>query len=258
MTNAINANFLRAYQSAGQFGKQSATSAKTKSADAADKNLLESFGANADVKLSDAGLSALKLQSDAVDDKDSGAVKADEEKLSAKAQKYLDNLRKKYGDYDFIVSNDMDTSKTAGSTKEYSVMFTTEELEKMADDDEYSDKVMGQVGKAVDLLKGISEKDLGEGVQFSQLGVSIDSEGNMKLFAQLEQMSAEQKERFEAAKEKRAEEQKNNDKSLDDKPEEPVSILFKSADVEASSEEELLAKIFGIKWDDIPEEEALI
>ncbi|MBQ3452337.1 MAG: hypothetical protein IJG32_08725, partial [Selenomonadaceae bacterium] len=138
--------------------------------------------------------------------------------------------------------------------------FTTEELEKMADDEDYAKKVMGQVGNAVDMLKNISEKDLGEGVKFAQLGVSFDSEGNMKLFAQLEKLSADQQERFEAAKEKRVEAQKNTDKSLDDEPPEEglTSILFKSADVEASNEEELLAKIFGINWDEISEEEALI
>ena len=258
MANTINPNFFRAYQTAGQFSKPTTSSAKTNKIES-EKNLLESFGANANVEFSEAGLSAMKLQSDNVDEEAGGAVKSDEQKLSPKAQSYLENLRKKYGDYNFVVSNDMDTSKTLGSDKEYSVMFTTEELEKMAEDDEYAEKVMGQVGNAVDMLKNISEKDLGEGVQFSQLGVSIDSEGNMTLFAQLEKLSAEQKERFEAAKEKRADEQKNTDKSIDDMPpEESTSILFKSADVEASTEEELFAKIFGINWDDIPEEEALI
>ena len=109
------------------------------------------------------------------------------------------------------------------------------------------------------MLKNLSEKDLGEGVQFSQLSVSFDSEGNMKLFAQLEQLSTEQQERLEAAKEKHAEEQKANDEAKTEKsPEDGMPVVFKSADVEASNEEELLAKIFGINWDEIPEEEALI
>ena len=140
-------------------------------------------------------------------------------------------------------------------------MFTTEELEKMAEDDEYAEKVMGQVGKAVDALKNISEKDLGEGVQFAQLSVSLDSEGNMKFFAQLEKLSEQQQRRFEEAKEKRAEENakaeeqaKAEEKSKDD----GMPVVFKSADIEADSEEELLDKIFGIKWDEIPEEEVLI
>lgn len=245
MLNAISANLFKSYQAAGQPSNQTTN---LNQQPAAENNPFAP--ANANVEISDAGLALLKSQD--VDD---------EQKLSAKAQGFLEKLREKYGDYNFVVSNDMDTSKTLGSDKEYSVMFTTEELEKMADDDEYAEKVMGQVGKAVDMLKNISEKDLGEGVQFSQLGVSFDSEGNMKIFAQLEKLSEEQQKRFEEAKAKRAEEQEAADKKAQaekEPPDDGMPVVFKSADVEAANEEELLNKIFGIKWDEIPEEEVLI
>ena len=244
MLNTISASFLKSYQSVVQFGNQSTTSTKP----AAEQNPVANFMADTTVELSDEGLNAL-----------ANSNTNDEAQLSDKAKSFLENLRKKYGDYDFIVSNDMDTSKTVGSTKEYSVMFTAEEIEQMANDEDYAAKMMGQVGNAVDILKNLSEKDLGEGVQFSQLGVSFDSEGNMTLFAQLEKLSTEQQERLEAAKEKRAEEQKATEEKIDKaSPEDGMPVVFKSADVEASNEEELLAKIFGINWDEIPEEEALI
>lgn len=232
MTNAINSNYFMQYQNAGQIGKQTATSTE---ADA--QNLLKEYGADTKVEISDAGRNALQ------------AAKGDESQLSAKAQSYLESLRKKYGDYDFVVSNNLDAAQTVGSDKEYSVIFTVEELEKMAEDDDYAQKVMGQVGDAVDMMKGLWEKDLGEGVQFSQLSVTFDSEGNMKLFAQLEKLSAEQKERLEAAQEKRAKEQAEDD---------GMPVVFKSADIEAENAEELLNKIFGIDWSKIPEEEVRI
>ena len=232
MTNAIGTNYLQQYQNAG-IGKQT-TAAQTL---ADDQNLLAQYGADTKVEISDAGRNALQ------------ASKGDESQLSAKAQSYLESLRKKYGDYDFVVSNNLDAAQTVGSSKEYSVIFTTEELEKMAEDEDYAQKVMGQVGDAVDTIKGLWEKDLGEGVQFSQLSVTFDSEGNMKLFAQLEKLSAEQKERLEAAQEKRAEEQAKDD---------GMPVVFQSADVEASTAEELLNKIFGIDWSKIPEEETRI
>lgn len=243
MMNAINTNYFLQYQNAGQLGKQAANQNNA----VADQNYFANYAADATVEISDAGLNALNKAQNA---------QSDEEKLSAKAQSFLEGLREKYGDYDFVVSNDLDTSKTVGGTKAYSVILTTEELEKMADDDEYAQKVMGQVGKAVDMLNNLSEKDLGEGVQFSQLSVRFDSEGNMKLFAQLEKLSAEQKERLEAAREKRAEEEKT--KASEDEQPELTKIIFKSADVEASDEEELFAKIFGIDWSKIPDEEAYI
>ena len=240
MLNAINANLFKSYQTAGQPDNR-ATNSNQKTA---DNNPFSSAGAN--VEISEAGL-ALSQTVQPIDD---------EQKLSAKAQSYLEKLRDKYGDYNFVVSNDMDTTKTLGSDKEYSVMFTTEELEKMAADEEYAGKVMGQVGKAVDMLKNISEKDLGEGVQFSQLGVSFDSEGNMTIFAQLEKLSEEQQQRLAEAKEKRAEEQK--EAQAENPVDDGMPVVFKSADVEAANEEEFLTKVFGIKWDEIPEEEALI
>ena len=241
MTNAINSNYFLQYQNAGQLGKYNATQSKS----AEDMNSLAGYLADTKVEISDAGLQALKQS------------ESDESKLSTKAQNYLASLREKYGDYDFIVSNDLDASKTVGSDKEYSVLLTAEEVEKMAEDDDYAQKVMGQVGDAVNVLKDLSEKDLGEGVQFSQLSVSFDSDGNMKLFAQLEKLTADQKERLEAAKEKRAEEQKEAaQKAKDDKEpkDDGMPITFQGADVEADSEEELLKKIFEIDWSKIPAE----
>ena len=269
MANTINTTYFPQFRNAGNVGKGTTTSTKTSA-----KNPVAQYGANTTVELSGAGKNALaKLQSDAVDEYDVNGFAAetdaavdDESKLSAKAKSFLEGLRQKYGDYDFIVSNDLDASKTVGSTKAYSVLLTNEELEKMADDEEYAKKVMGNVGKAVDTLKDLSEKDLGEGVEFSQLSVSFDDEGNMKLFAQLEKLSADQQERLEVAKEKRAEEKKEAAQKAEDAAKEDVDaeppewsrILFKGADVEADSAEELLAKIFQIDWNKIDEEEAFI
>lgn len=241
MLNMISTNYFTQYQNAAQLGKHTTVPNIN-----AEKN---SSTLSATVEISDAGLDALK---------NADANVPAENKLSDKAKSFLESLRQKYGDYDFMVSDNPDAAQTVGSTKEYSVIFTPEELEKMADDDDYAQKVMGQVGTAVDMLKDLSEKDLGEGVQFSQLSVSIDDEGNMKLFAQLEKLSAEQKERLNAARERRAEESKAEE--TEDKTDEPelTKILFKGADVEADSAEELLTKIFGIDWNEIAEEEAYI
>lgn len=247
MTNAINNNYFLQYQNAGQIGKQAAAQ-KFNAVDT--KDTFASYAADATVEISNAGRNALQASQD-----------NDESKLSAKAQSFLAGLREKYGDYNFVVSDNLDTAQTAGSDKEYSVIFTTEELEQMADDDYYAQKVMGKVGDAVDMLKNIWEKDLGEGVQFAQLGVSFDSEGNMKLFAQLEKLSADQKERLDAALEKRAEERKAAEQKAqadDESKDDGMPVVFQSADVEAESPEELFNKIFSIDWSQIPEEETVI
>lgn len=256
MANTINTNYLTQFKT---FDKRSTTANKSSVNDTA-KNFA---GDSTTVELSSAGLDALaKLKSDTVDEQSGGGI-GDESKLSDKAKGFLENLRKKYGDYDFVISNDLDAAQTVGGTKEYSVMLTVDELERMADDEEYAAKVMGQVKDATNTLKDLSEKDLGEGVQFSQLSISFDDQGNQKLFASLEKMSADQKERLDAAREKRAEEQKSaaqaEDKSLDDADTEDLfAITFKSADVEADNADDLLSKIFSIKWDEIEDEQAFI
>ena len=216
MANSINTNnlFLQ-YKNAGQVGKRGAVG-KEKAGQAED--MLAKFGASASsVELSSEGLSALALQQkNAAGDAggDAGNVKPGEEKLSQKAQDLLARLREKYGDYDFIVADDVSNPLDAsqGSTKGYSVILSTEEIEKMAADEEYADKVMGDVEKAIGTANELADSGkLGEGVSFSRIAISIDSDGNMKLFAELERMSAEQQERLEAAKEKKAEEAEKNE-----------------------------------------------
>ena len=251
MLNAIGSNYLLQYKNAGYLGNNVALQNRKTAAEPVEtKGLFANYGESAIVEISEEGMNALA--------ESQNAKKSDEEKLSVKAQSYLENLRKKYGDYNFVVSNDLDTAQTLNSDKPYSVIFTNEELEKMADDDDYAQKIMGKVDDAVGILKDISEKDLGEGVNFAQLSVSIDEEGNMKFFAQLEKLSEEQAARLEAAKERRAEEEKAADNPLNPNGKEEQSalteIIFQRADVEASSRDELLAKISGIDWSRIAEE----
>ena len=137
----------------------------------------------------------------------------------------------------------------ASSTKRYSVILSSQELERMAEDEEYADKVMGQVDKAIGVADKLSESgELGEGVSFSKIAVSIDEEGNMKLFAELERASQEQAERLEAAKEKKAQEAKEKEKEEESQEPQPLLQRFR---LEASSEEELLEKILGIDWSKI-------
>ena len=126
----------------------------------------------------------------------------------------------------------------------------------MATDEDYAAKILGHVDKAVDLLnKVVDEAELGEGVQFSSLGVSIDDEGNMKLFAQLEKLSEEQQERMEKAKEKREEEKAEAAKEAEEAgeqeedDEEPLQVEAR-VKLEADTLEELLEKISEVDWTD--------
>ncbi len=190
------------------------------------------------------------------------AVKSSEDKLSSKAKSYLDNLRKTYGDYDFIVA-DASTDRRAlldKGDKEISVIFSNSELERMADDEKYASEKMRMVNAAVEMADKICkqfgfERAWGKGNEsdtiISKLAVSVSDDGSMSIFAELEKMSENQKDYIEKLKEKRAEEKKAAEKSEEKK----VNPYKKGEDssvkkvfLEASSEEELIEKINNIDW----------
>ncbi|MBR5637684.1 MAG: hypothetical protein IKW81_12220 [Pseudobutyrivibrio sp.] len=112
-----------------------------------------------------------------VDDKES--------KLSAKAQDFLKKLREKYKDYDFIIANEDDDRDqlASSSNKEYSVMISSDEIEKMANDEEYSNKILGQMETAIDASKKISE----EYGYIKNMTIDILGDGNIRFLVELVQ-----------------------------------------------------------------------
>lgn len=106
-----------------------------------------------------------------------------ESKLSAKAQEYLNKLREKYKDYDFIITDEDDDKEGLlnKSDKDYSVMISSEEIEKMAKDDEYSNKMLAQMESAIDISKKISD----EYGYIKQMTIDILGDGNIRFLAEL-------------------------------------------------------------------------
>ena len=134
-------------------------------------------------------------------------------------------------------------------TKEYSVMISSDELEKMAADEDYYNKNINTIDDAVKKSKEINEKfgaesDYGKenGVGISQIGIKVNADGTTSYFVELEKLSDKQKERIENAKEKRAEEKK-----------EQAEKAQKKTYVQANSLEELEKKIKEIDWDSVKE-----
>ena len=154
----------------------------------------------------------------------------------------LEKLREQYGDYDFIVADNVDDPQalTANSDKKYSVILSSDELEKMANDEEYANEVMGKVEDAVKTADSVIEKAGLEGVQISQLTISFDSDGNTKLFATLEKLSESQQQRLDAAKERAAE-----------SDEEAEEIQPARVTIEAEDEESFLEQLFQIDWENL-------
>ncbi len=173
-------------------------------------------------------------------------------KLSKSAQKVLDELKKKYGKMDFMVA-DFEGDEEAKEilsrgTKEFSVLLSTDELEKMADDNRYKEKNMDRIDEAVKMSDRINARfDMSQAsgsAEVKNVGISFNSDGTTSYFAELEKSSEQQKERIEQSKEKRVEEKKAADKKE----------ASKKVTVKASSEEELLEKMKQIDWTKVKEE----
>lgn len=184
--------------------------------------------------------------------------KANEAKLSKRAQDYLNSLREQFGDYDFMVGNSNDDlrSMVNGSNKEFSVIFSSEEIEKMAADEDYAQEKLRAIDDAVEMSLRINEQfgfesaldaAQGDGNTLSRFGVAIGDDGKVTLFAELEKASDKQKEFVDADGESKliSNPYAKNDENT-----------VKKTIVQAASEEELLQKLGTIDWKDVPAQES--
>lgn len=198
--------------------------------------------------------------------------KTSQAQLSPKAQKLLEKLKKTYGNTEFMVADfdQKDEVKEALShnTKEFSVVFSSEELEKMASDEAYEKEYMERMEGAMNMSKQINqeyglESLLGDPDQYGEItkiSISVNQDGTTTFFADLEKSNKTQQKRLEEAREEKASQKEEEAKKADkDKEEEllkwnPETRLWKDLDVkkvtvQASSMEELAEKIREIDWD---------
>ena len=114
MSNMINTAYgSQLYKSIGQAAKGTASASKGNNADKAKDPFMEKYGGDFNVELSSDGLAALANQrKQELDNAGSQEENLNpEQRLSAKAQDYLAKLREQYGDYDFIIADDVNDPK---------------------------------------------------------------------------------------------------------------------------------------------------
>lgn len=184
--------------------------------------------------------------------------------LSDKAQALLKELKRKYGNMDFMIA-DFESEEEAAAymsrgTKEYSVLIDPETLEEMATDDKVKDKYLSIIDEATGELADIKDQLEEDGNEVTRLGISIGKDGTVSYFAELEKSSAKQQERLEKVREeKKAEKRekaKEQEKARGTKEPNDFYDRTKRTMVTASSAEELLEKIRQVDWDKIAEEKS--
>ena len=184
----------------------------------------------------------------------------------------MEKLRNTYGNMDFMVADfkNSDEAKAALSrgTKEVSVLFSSEELEKMASDEKYEKEYMDRVQGALRMSDEINKKfgyesafgKDGNSSEITKIGISFNLDGTTSFFAELEKSSASQRERIEQRQEERRTQKKEAVKKAE--REKQRERLEEKADqkcttVQASSMEELLEKIWEVNWNTVQTGNAL-
>ena len=175
-----------------------------------------------------------------------------EKNLSKAAQKMLENLRGSRNDMDFMVADfeNGDNAKDilAQSDKEYTVIFSKEEMHSIEGVLRMTDEINAQFG--FERAFGKTNDNADADTKITKFGISFNSDGTTTFFAQLEKSSASQKEYLEKLQEKKAAEKKEAKKKEQSKQTE-----VRKTTVQANSKEELLDKIKNIDWDSIKPEE---
>ncbi len=196
-----------------------------------------------------------KTKSAAKTNKPNGQKEIGSPKLSEKAQKYYEKLKKKYGNMEFIlVSADKKEEAEANvgkyaSNKSLIVLIDDEKIEKMAEDEAYRKKYEGILSNATsDFAK--MKTSLGTNADsVKAYGMKFDDHGNASFFAVIDKSLAAQRDRIHNKQEQKAEEKKNAErKAAAKEKQEKVEAKHKGrpedmVTVEASSWDELLQKI---------------
>ena len=124
-----------------------------------------------------------------------------EKRLSAKAQKYLEGLRDDYSDFDMIVADEDDDRPAllADSDKEFAVVLSSDEIEKMADDIRYAEGKLNRLQSIVEMSTRICEengfvlpgggKPSAGGGYLKSLTFAVNNDGSMQFTAELEDLS---------------------------------------------------------------------
>ena len=180
--------------------------------------------------------------------------------LSDRAKALLQELKKTYGNMDFIVA-DYDSDEEAASylsrgTKEYSVLIDPEELERMANDDSVKEQNLALLDEAVGKLDELKSQLGDHKDEVVRMGISIGKDGEMSFFAELEKAGERQREFIDKIREGKKEAADKAEADRTD-PRHPYAHGYergKRTTVHASTVEELLDKISNVDWDSIKEE----
>jgi hypothetical protein len=135
-------------------------------------------------------------------------------KLSEKAAKYYEELKRKYSNMDFILVSEDQKEKARAQAGSYAnaskmvVLIDEDKIERMAEDENYRrqyEAIIANAGSGIAQMKSSLEAS---GTKVKGYGMQVNDGGTATYFAVLQKSSDAQKERIEKKREKAAEEKK--------------------------------------------------
>ena len=135
-------------------------------------------------------------------------------KLSEKAAKYYEELKRKYSNMDFILVSEDQKEKARAQAGSYAnaskmvVLIDEDKIERMAEDENYRrqyEAIIANAGSGIAQMKSSLEAS---GTKVKGYGMQVNDGGTATYFAVLQKSSGAQKERIEKKREKAAEEKK--------------------------------------------------
>ncbi len=181
-------------------------------------------------------------------------------KLSENAQKYYEELKKKYGNMDFVlVSNDMknQAKAMAGSFARPDkpvVLIDEAKVEQMAADETFREKYEAIISSASGQLTSM-KNSLSGNKSILSYGMQVEDDGKMSFFAVTEKSYAAQRERIARKAEQKKADQKEAKKEAQKEAAaerlERQRAAREAVTVTASSVDELLRKIEDMTYADM-------
>jgi len=126
-----------------------------------------------------------------------------EPKLSEEAEKYYQELKKKFSNMDFILVSRDEKANAQAKAASYAnpaktvVLIDEDKIERMATDASYRSKYESIIANANSGISDMKSKLESSGANVQGYGISVNDDGTSSLFAVLKKSSADQKARIE-------------------------------------------------------------
>ncbi|MCR5356108.1 MAG: DUF6033 family protein, partial [Lachnospiraceae bacterium] len=143
-----------------------------------------------------------------------------EPKLSDEGKKYYDELKKKFGGYDFILVSKDQIGNAKAQAARYAnpnkpvVLIDEEKIEKMATDKDYREKYESVIAGASSQLSQMKDQLMASGAEIKGFGIQVNDGGTASFFAVVKKSQDAQAERIEKKREESKAAHKAADKKL--------------------------------------------